>query len=145
MALHRRTTEQQVNLVIIVAEASQVLDHPQGRLSVRHRGIHVMLLAVLVDAEAFEGEVATGPELRLHGARVEDGRFHAEIGHAAFHDAEFQGDDAGHFDGAAEGYFAVALCIRKRMVELVWEDFGREGKCWSEGVKSYVRSGGLRH
>ena len=136
MPLHRRTTQQQVNLVIIVAEPSQVLDHPQRRLSVRHRGIHVMLLPVLVDAEPFEGEVATGSELRLHGALVEDGGFHAEIGHAVFHDAEFQGDDAGHFNGAAKGYFAVALWIREKEIgELVgkfWE--GREAFEWGYQV-----------
>ncbi len=109
MALHRRTTQQQIDLVVVVAEASQILNHPQRRLPIRHRGVHVMLLAVLVDAEAFEGEVATGAELRLHGALLEDGRFHAEVGHAVFHDAEFQADDAGHFDGAAEGDLAVAL------------------------------------
>lgn len=109
MPLHRRTAQQQIDLIVIIAKAPQILNDPQGGLPIRHGGIHVVLLAVLVDAEALEGEVAAGSKLRFHGALLEDGGFDAEVGQAVFHDAEFEGDDAGHFDGAAEGDFAVAL------------------------------------
>lgn len=68
-----------------------------------------MLLPIFIDAEPLEGEVATRAELGLDGALLEDGGFHAEVGNAVFHHREFEGYYAGHFDGAAEGYFAVAL------------------------------------
>lgn len=113
MPLHGRTAQQQIDLIVTIAKSPQILDHPERRLPIRHAGIHVVLLAVFVDAEAFEGEVAAGAELRLDGALVEDWGFHAQVGHAVFHDAEFERDDAGHLDGATEGDFAVALCGRQ--------------------------------
>lgn len=61
-----------------------------------------MLLAVLIHAEALEVNVPSRPELRLHGAGDVDWRGGAELRHAGFHDAEFERDYAGHFDGAAE-------------------------------------------
>jgi hypothetical protein len=109
MSLHRRTTQQQIDLIIVITEPPQILNDPQRRLPIRHRRVHVVLLPVLVDAKAFEGEVAAGAELGLDGALVEDGGFHAEVGDAVFHHREFEGDDAGHFDGAAEGDLAVTL------------------------------------
>lgn len=57
---------------------------------------------MLVDAETFKVDVAPGTELRLYGSRDVDGGFHAELADAVFHDAEFERDDASHFDGAAE-------------------------------------------
>lgn len=68
-----------------------------------------MLFPILVDTEALESEISPGAIVRLHGAGEEDGGFGAEVGHAVFHHGEFERDDAGHFDGAAEGDFAVTL------------------------------------
>ena len=111
MALNRRATQQQINLIIAVPEPTQILDTPKRGLAVRHGGVQVVLLSVLVDAEAFEGEIATGTVMRFDGSGEEERRFHAEVGHAVLHDGEFEGDDAGHFDGATEGDLAVTLCI----------------------------------
>lgn len=110
MTLHRRTTQQQINLIIIIPKPPQILNTPQRRLPVRNRRVQIMLFPVFVDAEAFKVEVPSGTELGFHRTRDEDGGFHAELAHAVFDDIEFEGDAAGDFDGAAEGDFAVALC-----------------------------------
>lgn len=90
-------------------ETSQILDHAQCRLTIRDGSIEVMLLSILVDAEAFESQVPAGPVVRLDGAGEEERRLHGEVGLAVLHDAQLEGDDAGHLDGAAEGDLAVAL------------------------------------
>jgi hypothetical protein len=128
MALHRRTTQQQIHLIIIVPKPSQILNDPQRRLPIRHRRIHVVLPPILIDAEPFKREVATGAELGLHGPLVEDGGFHAEVRHPVFHHGELQRDDAGHFDGAAEGDFAVAFYFGGRGRRLVDVSNGNEGR-----------------
>ncbi|KAH9841297.1 Thromboxane-A synthase, partial [Teratosphaeria destructans] len=87
----------------------RVLDDAQTRLAVRDGRVEVVLTAVLVDGEALEVEVAAGTELRFHGAGDVEGGAHVEVAHAALHDGELDGDDAGHLDGAAEGDLAVAL------------------------------------
>jgi hypothetical protein len=130
MALDRRTRQQKIDLVIIVpwrivsiplrqnkalskmrehTKPPQILNNPQTRLTIRHRRIQVMLFARLVHAEPFEVNVSTRPELGLHGTGDVDGGFHAELRHAILHDGELECNDAGHFDGAAETDFAVAL------------------------------------
>lgn len=76
MPLHRRTAEQQVDLVVTVSVATQILDDPQTGLSVGNGGVEVMLLSALIDREAFKGEVAAGPEGGLDRARVEHGGLH---------------------------------------------------------------------
>ena len=68
-----------------------------------------MLHPLLVHAEAFKREVASGPVMRLHGARQKEGALHIQMLDATFHEREFERDDACHFDGAAKGDFAVAL------------------------------------
>ena len=68
-----------------------------------------MLLAILIHAEPLEGQVASRSKLRLNRSLVEDGRFHSEVGHTILHDIEFEGDNSGNFDGAAEGDLSVAL------------------------------------
>lgn len=109
MALDRRTTQQQIDLIVIVSKPAKILDDAQRGLAIGHRRVHVVLLPVLVDAEAFKGQVAAGAELGFYGPLLEDGRFHAEVRHPVFHHREFERDDAGHLDGAAEGDLAVAL------------------------------------
>lgn len=114
MALDRNTAQHQVDLVVAVPKALQVLDDAQAGLAVRDRGVHVVLLAVLVDAEALKVDHAPRAELRLHGSRDVDGRFaahHAQLGLAVLDHLEFDRDDARDFDRAAEGDFTVALCL----------------------------------
>lgn len=47
--------------------------------------------------------------MRLHGSGQEQRALHPQVRHSVLHDGELDGDDAGHFDGAAKGDFAVAL------------------------------------
>ena len=151
--------QHQVDLVVGVAVALEVFDDAEAGLAVGDSGVHVVLLAVLVDGEAFEvdhaagGELA-GPELLVIGeeggiesggclegedAAPIDGQFrrktrsyerdeedsrldrtrdinralpshHSKLLLAIFDHVEFNGDDPGDFDRAAEGDFAVALC-----------------------------------
>lgn len=65
VALDGDAAEHQVDLVVGVAVAFQVLDDAQARLPVRDRRVHVVLLAVLVDAEALEVDHAAGRELAV--------------------------------------------------------------------------------
>lgn len=109
VALDGRARQQQVDLVVAVAEAAQVLDAAQRSLSIRDGDVHVVLLAVLVDGEALKVQRPAGRELGLHGAGDVDRRLEAQVGHTVLDHFEVDGDDAGHLDGAAEGNFAIAL------------------------------------
>ena len=65
---------------------SQVLDTPQRRLPVRNGRVHIMLHALLVDAEALESEIPARAIMRLHGPRQKQRTLHVEMRHAALHD-----------------------------------------------------------
>lgn len=52
MALDGCAAEQEVDLIVVVAETSKVLYHAQGGLAVGDGGVEVVLLAVFVDGEA---------------------------------------------------------------------------------------------
>lgn len=69
--------QHQIDLVVAVPEASEILDDTQAALAVRDGGVHVVLFPVLVDAEPFEVDHPARTELRLHGTRDVDGRFAA--------------------------------------------------------------------
>ena len=73
VTLHRSATQEQVNLVVIITEPLEVFDDSKGCLAVRHRGVQVVLLAVLVHTETLEGQVPARTKLRLDWTRVEDG------------------------------------------------------------------------
>ena len=68
-----------------------------------------MLHALLVDAEAFKGEIPARPIMRLHWSGQEQRTLHVQIRHALLHDGQLQRDDAGHLDRAAKGDFPVPL------------------------------------
>ena len=104
---------------IKLTEPSQILDTSQRRLPVRDGGVHIMLHALLIDAEAFKRQIPTRAVMRLHGTRQEERALEVEILDAALHDRQLERDDAGHLDGAAEGDFAVAL----REVEVAYAEF----------------------
>lgn len=114
MALDRDATQHQIDLVVTVSEAAKVLDDAQARLAIRHRGVHVVLLAVLVDAETLKVDHPAGAELRLHRPGDVDGRLaadHAEFLLAVLDDFELDGDFAGDFDRAAKRDLAITLYI----------------------------------
>jgi len=102
-----------------LTKPSQILNHSQTSLTIRHRSIKIMLFALLIHTKALKVDVPPRTELRLHRTGDVNGTLHVELLHAALHDAEFDGDDACHFDGAAEGDFAVALEERGLLVRVV--------------------------
>lgn len=109
VALDRRGAEQQVDLVIVVAVAAEVLDGPEAGLAVGDRRVEVVLLAVLVDREALEGEIPAWTEVWLHGTGEVHGGLEAHLRHAVLDHGELDRDDARHLDGTAEGDLAVSL------------------------------------
>jgi hypothetical protein len=70
MTFDRDARQHQVDLVVRVAVTLEILDHAQAGLAVCDGGIHVVLLAVLVDAEAFKVDHAAGGELSVAGAEL---------------------------------------------------------------------------
>jgi len=114
MALDRNAAQHQIDLIVTVPIALEVLDDAKTRLAIRDRGIHVVLLALLINAETLKVNHSSGTELRLDRAGNVNWRFaadHAELGLAILDDFDLDGDDARHLDGAAEGDFTVALYI----------------------------------
>lgn len=113
MPLNWNTTQHQIDLVVIIPVPLQILNHPQTALSIRDSRIHIVLLTLLVNTKTLEVYHPAWTKLRLYWAGDENGRFavdHAEFLLAIFDHVEFDGDDAGDFDGAAEGDLAIALC-----------------------------------
>jgi len=110
---HHHIPQQQIDLIIVITKSLQILNTPQRRLPIRHRRIEEVLLAVLVHAETLKVDIPSWSEVWLDRTRDEDGGLavlvHPEFRHAALDDVEFDGDDAGDLDGAAEGDLAVAL------------------------------------
>merc|ERR1712014_397370 len=104
MTLHRRAGEQEVDLIVIIPVASKVFNDAQAGLSVCNRGVEIVLLAVLVDAEAFKVNVSAGTELRLNRTGNVNGTLHVPL-----HDREFDRDDACHLNGTAERDLTIAL------------------------------------
>ena len=102
MALDGRAAQQEINLIITVPEAPQVFNASEGGLAVGDGGVHVMLLALLVDAESFEGQVPAGAIVRFHGPGEEEWGLQVQLLDPLLHQAEFDRDDPGHLDGAAE-------------------------------------------
>lgn len=72
MTLHRRTTEQQIYLIITIAIAPEILNNSETSLSIGDCRIQEMLLAILVDRETLEREVSSRAELRLYRACMEN-------------------------------------------------------------------------
>ena len=107
MALNRRRTQQRVSLGAAVAKLLQILDGVQAGLAVGHVGVQVVLLAALVDRDAFEDQVLL--IARRHVAGLEDRVLHAVLLAAVLDDIDADVNPAGHLDGAAEGDFSIAL------------------------------------
>lgn len=58
MALDWCAGQEEIDLVIVVAVSAEILDAAQDSLAVCDGDIHVVLLAMGVDGEALESEVA---------------------------------------------------------------------------------------
>ena len=130
MPLNWRTAQHQIDLIITIPKPSQVLNTPERSLAICNRRIHVMLFAMLIHTEALKSQVSAGAIMRLHGPGQEERGFHVEVLNTVFHDGEFDGDDARHFDGAAEGNLPVAL----REVEVADAEFGAGNVDGEEGA-----------
>lgn len=136
VALHGSARQEEIDLVIVVAWKEckhvsrrynkttsrertrkcnprtislQILNDPKTSLPIRHRSIEVMLLALLIHTESLKVNIPSRAKLRLDRAGDVNRTLHAQLLHAALHDREFDGDDAGHLDGAAERDLPVAL------------------------------------
>jgi hypothetical protein len=109
MPLHRRTTQQQINLIIIIPISPQIFNAPESSLPIGHGSIQEMLFTIFINTEAFKINISARTKIGLHGSGYVDWRLHVQVRDAVFEDGEFDGDAAGHFNGAAKGDFAVAL------------------------------------
>src|SRR4029079_16753953 len=107
MALARRGAEDRIGLRAGIAELLQIFDRVQTGLPVGDMDVEVMLLAGLVDRDAFEDQIVL--VVRRDWRRLEHGILDAVFGDAVLDDIDLQMKPARHFDGAAEGDFAVAL------------------------------------
>lgn len=87
----------------------QILNTPQRRLPIRHRRIQIMLLPMMIHAEALKRQVPPRPKMRLHGPRQEQRALHPQRLHPLLHHRQLQRDDACNLNRAAEGDLPVAL------------------------------------
>lgn len=120
MPLNRRTTQQQIDLIITIPIPPQILNTPQSRLTIRNRGIKEVLLALRVNRESLEIDMSSRSKIRLHRSRNVNRRFHGQLLDAILHHFEFYGNHTCHFYGAAKGDFAIAL----GEVEVAHAEFG---------------------
>ena len=102
VTLYRRTREQKVNLVVVISKALEVLDTTQRSLAVCDSGIHVVLLAVLVDTETLKVDVSARTELWLDRTGNVDRTLETQIGHTILHDGKLERDLSCHLDGTTE-------------------------------------------
>lgn len=102
VALHGRTAEQQIDLVVAIPIAPKIFDDPETGLSICNRRIQIVLLAMFVNGESFESEIAAGSKLRLYGSGVKDGRLHVQLGHSVLDHGELESNHSSHFNGATE-------------------------------------------
>src|SRR5579883_565666 len=106
-ALHRSSSENHVSLFRSIATRLEVLDGIHTGIFVGNVSIHVMLLALLINGDAFEyQEVGIA---RLQGTGSKDGVGHLKAVDAIFDQLNLKIDKASHLDSAAEGDFAVSL------------------------------------
>lgn len=120
MTLHRRTTQEHVDLVIAITVSSKILDHTQACLSIGNRCIQVALITLVIDGEPLKGEIASRPELGFHRTGMENRRLHVEFLHAVLDYRELERNYTRHLNSSAEGDFAVSL----REVEISDGEFG---------------------
>ena len=105
--MHGRSPQDGVGLCAAVAKLLEVFDGVQAGLAVGDVDVEIQLLALLVHRDAFEDQVVVVD--RLDWAGLEDRVLDAVLGHAALDQGDFHVHPSGHFNGAAEGDFTVAL------------------------------------
>lgn len=124
VTLDRSTRQKQVDLVIIVSEALEILDDTEAALAIRDGCVVIILLTVFVNRKTLSsGQYRTSsraeqyPHFKIDGsartklwlnrARYIDWRFatdHTKFSLAVLDDLEVDGDNAGNLDGTTEGY-----------------------------------------
>jgi hypothetical protein len=52
MPLHRRRTQQQINLIIVIPVSLQILNYAKTALTIGHSCVEEVLFAIFVDGEA---------------------------------------------------------------------------------------------
>jgi len=105
VALDWCAAEKQVDLVIAVAVPSEILDHSQAALAICNRCIVVVLLAVLINREAFEVEHSTWSKLGLDWTGYKDWRFttdHTQLCLTTLDDLEVNGNNTCYFNSSTE-------------------------------------------
>src|SRR5207244_3469995 len=107
MSLARRGTEDRIGLRAGIAELLQILDRVEARLAIGNVDVEIVLLALLVDRDAFEDQIVL--VVRRDRRRLEHGILDAVFGDAVLDDVDLEVQPARHLDGAAEGDLAVAL------------------------------------
>src|ERR1700728_1417865 len=107
MTLARRGAQDGVGLSGRIAELCQVLDRVQTGLAISNMNVEVVLLALLVDRDAFEDQIIIVCRNYLRG--FEDRILDSVFVHAAFNEVDLQVDPSSHLDGATEGDLAVTL------------------------------------
>ncbi|KAH3678627.1 hypothetical protein OGATHE_000177 [Ogataea polymorpha] len=109
VALDWRTGQQQIDLVVIVAVSSEILNDPETCLSVCDRRVQTQLFAVFVDRKALEREVSAWAVVVFYWSRQIHGTFHVELEHAFFKNRAFQRDGPGHLNCSAKRDLAISL------------------------------------
>ena len=104
---HRRGAEDRVGLGAGVAELLQVLDRVEAGLAIGDVDVEVVLLALLVDRDAFEDQVIV--VVRPIGLGLKIGFLMPYFAMPPLISSTLQMQPARHLDGAAEGDLAVAL------------------------------------
>ena len=107
MALARRGSQDRIGLRTGIAELLEVLDRVQAGLPIGDMHVEVMLLALLVDRDAFEDQIVF--VVRRDRRRLEYRILDAVFRYAVLDDVDLDMQPARHLDRAAEGDLAVAL------------------------------------
>lgn len=107
MTLNWCRAENRVGLRLGIAELGEVFDGIKAGLAIGDMDIEIVLLAPFIYGNAFKNKVVVVG--RGDGTGFEDRVFDPVFGNAALDDLDSEVQPAGHFDGAAEGDFAVTL------------------------------------
>src|SRR5579885_3037244 len=105
--LYRSCSENDIRLFRGITTCLEVLDSIQTGILVSNMGIHVMMLILLINGNAFEyQEVGI---TRFQGAGSKDGVGHLKAIDAIFDEFHLEIDETRHLNSATEGNLAIPL------------------------------------